>query len=262
MPATYTHGVYGQMVLRRLPASWQTRIQAHRTCYDTGLSGPDILFFYRPLWKNPVKALGYGMHQEPARRFFEEARERIRQSEHPWAAWAYILGFLNHFVLDSQCHPLINRQEKELGVSHSHLESELDAVLMREQGLDPSRTPTADHIGTSRETARVIAPFFSISPRQAREALWTMKVLLPLFVAPGPGKRALVSGGLGLAGLRESLGGLMIRRQPDPVCQPVCRVLRQRMEEAVPVSCRLIREYTESLLTRAPLDSRFDRTYE
>ncbi len=262
MPATYTHAVYGQMVLDRLPAPCRQRIEAHRGFYDIGLSGPDILFFYRPLSQNPVKALGYGMHEEPARPFFEQARVRIRESEAPRAALVYILGFLNHFVLDSQCHPLINRTVANSSISHSHLESELDAVLMRERHLDPSRTPVAGHLHPSRTSARVIAPFFSVTPGQVQEALFTMKHALNLFVAPGTVKRNLVTGGLRLAGLYDSLEGLIIRRQADPACASVCRTLREQMEEAVPVSCRLIREFVESMLTGQPLDGRYDRTFE
>lgn len=262
MPATYTHAVYGQMVLDQLPASCRQWIKAHRDCYDIGLSGPDILFFYRPLLQNPVKALGYEMHKKPARPFFEQARERIWESEAPKAAFAYILGFLNHFVLDSQCHPLINRTVELGSISHSHLESELDAVLMRERRLDPSRTPVTGHLRPSQANAKVIAPFFSAKPEQVREALFTMKHTLNLFVAPGALKKSLVTGGLRLAGLYDSLGGLMIRRQADPACVSVCRTLREQMEEAVPVSCRLIQEFVASMLTGVPLDERYDRTYE
>ncbi len=268
MPATYTHAVYGQMVLDRLDPALRRRLEAWRPCYDIGLSGPDILFFYKPLSQNPVKALGYGMHQKPARPFFQQARSRIAASRNPEAALAYILGFLNHFVLDSQCHPWINRMEKELPASHSHLESELDAVLMRERGLDPSRTRVAEHIHPSRENAQVIAPFFQmetgepVKPGQVEKALRTMKRVLNLFVAPGRAKQGVIRAGLRLAGQYEGLEGLMIRRQADPACATFCRTLRQDMEEAVPVSCRLIQEFLEKQEGKEPLDPRYDRTYE
>ncbi len=262
MPATYTHAVYGQMVLDQLEPALGERIQAHRPCYDIGLSGPDILFFYKPLSKNPVKELGYGMHEKPARPFFENARKRIPESGNPEAALAYILGFINHFVLDSQCHPLINRKVKELPISHSHLESELDAVLMRERELDPSRTRVTEHIHPTGENAQVIAPFLGVEAAKVREALNTMKRVLNLFVAPGRLKQGIVRTGLRLAGQYEGLEGLMIRREADPACAEICRTLRQQMEEAVPVSCRLIREFLEKQAGEEPLDPRYDRDFE
>ena len=262
MPATYTHAVYGQMVLDQLEPALGERIQAHRPCYDIGLSGPDILFFYKPLAKNPVKELGYGMHKKPARAFFEKARKRIPKGQNPEAALAYILGFINHFVLDSQCHPLINQTVRELPISHSHLESELDAVLMRERGLDPSRTRVTEHIHPTRENAQVIAPFFEVETDQVQKALDTMKRVLNLFVAPGRIKRGIVRAGLRLAGQYEGLEGLMIRREADPACAEICRTLRQQMEEAVPVSCRLIREFLEKQAGEEPLDPRYDRDFE
>ena len=41
--------------------------------YNIGLQGPDILFFYRPLKKTSVSALGSKLHEDIAREFFENA---------------------------------------------------------------------------------------------------------------------------------------------------------------------------------------------
>ena len=79
MPATYTHAVYGRQVLDQLEPALRERIISHLDCYNIGLHGPDLLFFYKPLSQAPIKKQGYAMHHEPGRPFFEHARTLIRQ---------------------------------------------------------------------------------------------------------------------------------------------------------------------------------------
>lgn len=262
MPATYTHAIYGQMVLEQLDASTRALIKKHRDCYDIGLSGPDILFFYNPLSKNPVKALGHDMHNEPARNFFEQARQIIVTSEDSEAALVYILGFINHFVLDSQCHPCINQTVAKSTISHSELESELDAMLMREKGLDPVSTRVTEHICPTLKNQRIIAPFFKVTEKEIGVALHSMKRFLNLFVAPGNLKRGLIFAVMKLIKLYDGMHGLVFNREVNPNCQEVCEKLRRMIDEAVCVSCRLIQEYRETLHSSNPLDARYDRNYE
>ena len=66
-------------------------------CFLIGLHGPDIFFYER--WNKIARK----MHQEKANTFFEKAQDII-QSE---AQLAYILGFICHYLLDSQMHPYI-----------------------------------------------------------------------------------------------------------------------------------------------------------
>ena len=55
MPATYTHAVYGRQVLDQLEPALRERIISHLDCYNIGLHGPDLLFFYKPLSQAPIK---------------------------------------------------------------------------------------------------------------------------------------------------------------------------------------------------------------
>lgn len=262
MPATYTHGEYGKMVLERLDEKTSALIQKYRSLYDIGLSGPDILFFYQPLKSNPIKKIGYDMHDLPARDFFMKARTWISESENPEAALVYILGFINHFVLDSECHPLVNQAEKELGVSHSEIESELDGLLMRENGLDHVRTSVCEHIQAKREDARIIAPFFEVSEDQIMEALKTLKLFLNLFVAPSELKRKFIFYVMKKTGMYDHYHGLVFNREPNPKTILLCNELRKHMDIAVEASAALIAEYQRTLETGEALDKRYDRNFD
>lgn len=262
MPATYTHGVYGKRVLEALDNQTKQMIEKHRSCYDIGLSGPDILFFYQPLKSNEIKKIGYDMHDVAARGFFMKARKLIQKSSDPEAALVYVLGFINHFVLDSACHPLVNEAEKSTGVTHSEIESELDAHLMRESGLDPIRTSVCEHIQTKQKDAQMIAPFFGIQDHEVLEALKTLKWFLNLFVAPSELKRRFIFFIMRKTGMYDHYHGLIFNREPNKKTRETVNQLKCEFDCAVEISVRLIQEYQRTLLTDELLDERYDRNYD
>ena len=262
MPATYTHGVYGEKVFNALDGKTQALIQKHRSLYDIGCSGPDILFFYRPLKSNLIRNLGNDMHTVAARDFFMKCRKWIRTSSDPEAALVYVLGFINHFVLDSECHPMVGKSEKETGVTHSEIESELDALLMRERGLDPVRTSVCAHILVKESDCKVIAPFFGLTPSEIKESLITLRWFLNFFVAPSEIKRKLIFGVMKKVNMYDHYHGLVFNRKPNPDAVSVCQWLNEHVDLAVETSVRLIGEYQRTLRTGDKLDKRYDRTYE
>ena len=262
MPATYAHGVYGKNVLNVLDEKTKALIQKYRNLYDIGCSGPDILFFYRPLKFNAIRKLGDDIHHVPARDFFMRARTLIRTSSNPDAALVYVLGFINHFVLDSECHPKVSQDERDTGVTHSEIESELDALLMREDGLDPIRTRACDHIVFNHQDCKIIAPFFGLTPNEIKESMNTMKLFLNFFVAPSEIKRKFIFGVMKKVNMYDHYHGLIFNREVNPISAPTCAWLREHMDLAVEASVRLINEYQKTLETEEILDERYDRTYE
>ena len=160
MPSTYAHRRFGADVLERLPAELQEKIAPYRELYDIGLHGPDLLFYYHAAKSTPVSALGNAMHEQPGAVFFERARGVVNKAKNRDAALAYALGFLCHFALDSTCHPRVEQDVRDSGVSHCEIETEFDNMLLRRDGKDPLHFLTASHIHPSMERAKVIAPFY------------------------------------------------------------------------------------------------------
>ena len=111
MPTTYAHDVFGKEVYKRLPSDLKALIRRHGDLYRIGLHGPDILFYYM-VSKNPVTQFGIEMHHEKARAFFEEGMRQVRRNEDE-ALFAYLLGFGCHYILDSACHPYVNKMAAE-----------------------------------------------------------------------------------------------------------------------------------------------------
>ena len=115
MPSTYAHYCFGKAVYRRLPQEIQEEIKAYSPLYMTGLHGPDILFYYKPLKSNAINQIGYRMHGRPAVEFFEKAWMRAKELSEGRGGFAYLYGFICHFALDHSCHPYIEKKIKESG---------------------------------------------------------------------------------------------------------------------------------------------------
>ena len=79
MPTTYAHYKFGKEVLSALPRPLQNSIEAHRELFDIGLHGPDILFYYNALKKDPVNEQGHTLHEQFADEFFHHAVEVIEK---------------------------------------------------------------------------------------------------------------------------------------------------------------------------------------
>ena len=79
MPASYTHQQFGNQVLNKLENTTIKKIiNDNLNLYNIGLQGPDILFFYQPLKKNPVNTLGNQRHQDIARALIENAMKLLK----------------------------------------------------------------------------------------------------------------------------------------------------------------------------------------
>ena len=80
MPSTYAHYRFGKEVLERLDPDLRSVIEAHRELYDIGLHGPDILFYYDALHRNPVSQIGFSMHDRPGKTRAASPTPRSRAS--------------------------------------------------------------------------------------------------------------------------------------------------------------------------------------
>lgn len=95
------------------------------------------------------------MHQEKANTFFEKAQDII-QSE---AQLAYILGFICHYLLDSQMHPYIKRMIKNTNMDHFEIESDYDRLLLKRNHQDPLHKEIYEHIRFKEKKYVLFNPF-------------------------------------------------------------------------------------------------------
>ena len=129
MPAVAVHYYFGQEVLRRLDEKITAAVIEHKQCFDLGLQGPDLLFYYKPFQRNEINGLGIAMHHEKASVPVQKAAESIRLTSDSMAL-SYLLGFVCHFVLDSSLHGKISRIAPT-HAAHFYLEAEMDRHIIK-----------------------------------------------------------------------------------------------------------------------------------
>lgn len=178
MPTTYTHYAYGQEVKNLLPHSLSGLIEPLEDYYNIGVHGPDILFYYRSFCKNSVNQYGVKVHKEPMKIFLDHAFPVFAGQSKKKAAFAYLAGFMTHFILDSTCHPYIRKRIKETGVCHAEIERDWDSVMMQRDHLNPIRHHVACHIHANPAYCQVIAPYYDMTAGKLHTGLLYMKLVL------------------------------------------------------------------------------------
>ena len=112
MPSFYAHNRFGKEVCKELPKEIRQIIQEYPSAYKAGLQGPDSLFFYRPFLPCHINTLGHAQHKQPFLPFLETVRSSIRKKGRHCPEYAYLLGFICHFMLDSEAHTYVNEKAK------------------------------------------------------------------------------------------------------------------------------------------------------
>ena len=241
MPTTYAHDLFGKEVYKKLPSDMKALI---------GLHGPDILFYYM-VSKNPVTQFGIEMHHEKARAFFEEGMRQVRRNDDE-ALFAYLLGFGCHYILDSTCHPYVNKMAAEGVIPHIVLEKEFDRVLMEETGKDPDHYYPACGIMPKMEYARVI-----------HRAIPLVKILTNFMVCDDHGRKRRILGkllGLGGKSIGSVIEHFMTAEAVEQAKAPMPE-LENLYRAAVPEAVEYLGELYTLREGAYHLSERWDRTY-
>lgn len=262
MPTTYAHYRFGKDVYERLPDSLKESIDEYRGLYDIGLHGPDLLFYYKALTKNPINQKGFAMHERPGQEFFQAAAPIADAMTDSSPARAYLCGFLCHFALDSNCHPYVEQMVRETGVTHSAIEAELDRYFMEKDGHDPLSYHPTGHLIACPFHARVIARFFpGIGNREIETCIRSIRFYCNLLVVPGRFRRTLTYTVMKLGGCSQSIRDMVIRYQKIPACIPLCIRLEELYQKAMADAVELIQNFQEYMDGNSVLDKRLEHTF-
>ncbi len=262
MPTTYAHYRFGKDVLASLPDSYQEMIEAYRDLYNIGLHGPDLLFYYKALKKNPVNQAGFAMHERPGYEFFQAAAPAVRILKDQDAAKAYLFGFMCHFVLDSNCHPYVEKMTRESEQTHSAIEAELDRYFMEKDGLNPMYHRPANHLASCTFHAKVIAKFFpSVSTSRIEQCIRSIRFYCNLLALPGAATHRALAAAMKLVGCSKSFQDMVIRPGIIAECIPMNAKLEELYQHAIKDAVELIASLENHINTNAALDVRLNHTF-
>ena len=137
MPSCMAHYQFGQDIIETLNFTLKQLVTAYKNEFDIGLQGPDIFFTYQML-KNP-NLLRYGLksHACSANQMFAPLfQEKPKKA----SSFAYTLGLLCHYFLDSACHTYVFEHCQSLP-EHWKMEAAYDKAIMRRYAYGPERYP-------------------------------------------------------------------------------------------------------------------------
>lgn len=138
MPQLITHNIFAKEVYKKLDADVQKSIDKEIPIYEMYAQSFD--FFYYSFSKKWRK-IGNRCHKRKVRKYFMNIINNIisLKLENNAQALSYLYGSIDHYVLDSNCHPLIfyktgvfsKKERKEtmkyLGL-HGDMETNIDAI--------------------------------------------------------------------------------------------------------------------------------------
>ena len=262
MPVFYAHHRFGQQVYNELPGELQGIIYEYYPQFQIGLQGPDIFFFYKSHSDNRIPKYGHHLHEISAYAFFQNALKVIREKGRNTPEYAYLMGYICHFILDSECHPYVNNCVTRLNVPHLEIEQEFEKKLMRSDKLDPFSYPVYDFIPTDNLTAKTIYPFYEhIDPTTAKKVLNDLKTTRKLLNSPNRFQNFTVSAGIKLMKKSDELKGYILQRKDNPLCHETNIGLTKRFNTSLSTAIEMIKDFDNSLQTGKALNRRFNWTF-
>lgn len=255
LPSFYAHARFGQQAAQSIPE--QLTVQRFPQLFHVGCYGPDFFFFYQPMFKTKMGALGSQFHHQTGKEFFEAAAAHLKENPSEGGR-AYLYGVLCHYALDSVCHPLIRRESAEGCPGHTELEAEFDRHLLT---LDGKEAPHRQNLG--RKMKLTWGECVTVSGFYPPATAYTVRL--------GVGTMALVCRALTMKN-REllqtlfRLGGtyavqLVMFTRPNHRCAHLIEPLEQLYQQALERFPTLAAQLDALLENGTPLGPEFDATF-
>lgn len=266
MPSAYAHYSFGQNVYTLLDKDLKERIDNHKEAFHMGLQGPDFLFFYYPLYKNSVNRVGYAIHYQPASVFFKKALPVIREKGDNSPEYAYLLGFLCHFMLDSESHPYVQSKVSALAFDHVEMETEFDKYLLMKNGIDPYTYRFTDLIFDDDALAKTIANVYRAYPTiretNVKTSLHMFKIIKQFLYAPTTQKQKRIELLMKVTGQHKHMQGHVLRTESNPKADQTNPKLYSIYHDAVRKTALLLSEFHQAVQKGQELPKRLDRNFE
>ena len=127
MPYNFTHALVGLTALKHTSEAVSTLVSSNLGAFLIGTMGPDPYFgdaMPKPILTESRLDLAEKLHTLDARALFAALFPLAKDSA---AKQAYVLGFLCHFLLDTNAHPYI--EARFLGEAHTPAEIQIDLMM-------------------------------------------------------------------------------------------------------------------------------------
>lgn len=183
MPGFTTHYLFGTDLYQHLTSERiRKNLKQNHAAFGLGLQGPDLFFYYLPVYLVSPENPGALAHSKNTGAFFSsllESRMLFTGNKRDLnIADAYITGFIGHYTLDCALHPYVyafTGYEPEHPLTnleyfgrHSYFETEIDKELLKQKkNLSPSRFRQSATIRLTPVQRRVIRRMLAYAYRTA-----------------------------------------------------------------------------------------------
>jgi hypothetical protein len=263
MPSTYAHDIFARQVMERLPEPLLHICEEYPTQFLFGSQGPDFFYFYHPERKNNYTELGALMHSCTLNRFLRQILPILELYGTDSMEYAYILGFICHFALDSHCHPYVIPAVKELGFPHIAMETEFDRHLMERDGKNPLSYPLQDLIPTDQKTKKCLHHVFPDVPEDViARCLTTYHFFRHLWVTPSRARYRITKAVLRPFPRSDYFCNFLIGEKPHPLAKTTNKEMDHLYETALSEAVSYLESFHKSFTKKEPLDVRFEKNFK
>ncbi len=265
MPCIYTHESFGKEISGQLPEHLRSIIRHHPKEFHAGLQGPDFLFFYLPMMKLRTNRLGYWLHSQPINQYLNRLMPILKKEGTDSGVYAYTLGFLCHFMLDSEAHTYVIPQSKKPGYSHLAIENEFDRYLMKKDGHVAITYPVWKLIDDSEEVVRAITLAYRpyhLTPQKIARSLRGMRFYKRLLSSGKSLKRLLIRTAMRLSTIYDEIEGHMLDLRPKKYAPQTNQSLWSIYHRTIPMTIDILQDFHESVTKGKPLNERFASTFK
>ncbi len=265
MPGIYAHNSFGHRVCQKLPEEMQQVINNHQKEFEAGLQGPDFLFFYHPMLKLRTNQLGYWQHSQPIHKYLELLLPHIRREGMDSGLYAYTLGYICHFMLDSECHTYVIPLSQRPSFNHLAMENEFERHLIRRDGHRPLTYPVWEKIPLGKEVVETIHKAYQplgITKKQIRRSLRGIHFYKKLLTSGYSIKRAIVRLGMFLSLHYRELEGHMMALFPKRYAARTNQNLQYLYDSAITMTNEVLQDFHRSVWEDKPLHKRFSTSFK
>lgn len=265
MPCIYAHDSFGHKVARQLPKELQNIIKKYPKEFQTGLQGPDFLFFYHPLLRLRTNQMGYWQHGQTMADFIRSLLPRLKKRGTDQGSYAYLLGYICHFVLDSECHSFVIPEAEKPGYNHLTIENEFDRHLLQKDGYVAVTYPVWRKISLDPEVIDAVYDIYrplGLAKKKIRRALRGMRFYKRLLTCGYSLKRLIIRMLMKLSFHYGKLEGHMMTLKPKKYAGETNARLQTIYQNAIPLASELLQDFHLTVTTGKPLHERFNCTFK
>lgn len=260
MPSNYAHYRFGVEMLKLMPGDIRRTINRFRRLYDVGLHGPDVFFYYNPVYGTKIGDMGKRLHSQSGADFFMRACRGLRM-EPSEAGEAYLYGLLTHYCLDSVCHPYVEEKAAQEEATHGEIEAEFDRFLLERDGkVPPCAQDLSPHMRLTPQECEIAARLYSgISAAHMQTAVKNMERITKMLAVPDGIRRKAMKTAVGL--VSKNYIGLFVPAQENPHCGKWNEELFLLYEQARGQFPALLLQISAHMTYNAPLGEEFTANF-